>query len=467
MRALRGVLAITVVGALASAPAALAAAYQVDARTEAQAYQIRAYRGTTPDQPVLLPRRRLVQYLALNVFELVEKQPVGFESSLRIFADLGLPRGEAARIDGLHSEEVDLLYANLSYRGRRTEVRVGRQPYVDLMDYMAFDGARVRYVHPVGVGAEIYGGLWVKGSSLLGSSVYQPDGIRETDVRRIAEDPNLVAPAVDDIEPLYGMKLLVEGIAGLSGSVGYRRAVVAGKTDLERVALEARYGRGLGLNVLGGIEYDLFLPRVSQARLQARYDTELYAITAEAMRVTPLLSADSIFLFFATAPRDELRLRGDYTPLGPLRYYAQLVVDWYGQAINPDTGVGQALTLFPAPSGISPGASLGAAFRQGPLRSGGDLTFKTGVWGEQIWLDLTGGYAPEGARFSLDGRLSVARIRDGLNPLLTGTFAGAQLWGSYLFSPAARLSLVLEQNVNPFTRSDTKLFFLFDLRATL
>ncbi|WP_217917893.1 hypothetical protein [Myxococcus sp. AM009] len=43
----------------------------MEARTEAQAYQIRVWRGSTPERPVLLPRRRIVQYLGLNAFELV------------------------------------------------------------------------------------------------------------------------------------------------------------------------------------------------------------------------------------------------------------------------------------------------------------------------------------------------------------------------------------------------------------
>ncbi|QDE68378.1 hypothetical protein BHS09_16100 [Myxococcus xanthus] len=77
-----------------------AAAFQVEARTEAQAYQIRAWRGSTPESPVLLPRRRIVQYLGLNAFELATGEDMGFESNLRIWADFGLPRGEAALVDG-------------------------------------------------------------------------------------------------------------------------------------------------------------------------------------------------------------------------------------------------------------------------------------------------------------------------------------------------------------------------------
>ncbi|WP_223753780.1 Ig-like domain-containing protein [Myxococcus sp. RHSTA-1-4] len=70
-----------------------AAAFQVEAPTEAQAYQIRAWRGTTPEDPVLLPRRRIVQYLGLNAFELVTGQDVGFESTTPVAGGTVAPDG--------------------------------------------------------------------------------------------------------------------------------------------------------------------------------------------------------------------------------------------------------------------------------------------------------------------------------------------------------------------------------------
>jgi hypothetical protein len=173
-----------------------AAAFQVEARTEAQAYQIRAWRGTTPDDPVLLPRRRIVQYLGLNAFELVTGQDMGFESNLRVWADFGLPRAEAALVDGLKSEDAELLHAYVRYAKGCFEGRLGRQLYGDVTDILAFDGLRLRYVSRLGLGVEAIGGLWVKGASVLGSSVYQLDGTREGDA------------ALDALEPLYGAKLL-------------------------------------------------------------------------------------------------------------------------------------------------------------------------------------------------------------------------------------------------------------------
>ncbi|WP_426751781.1 hypothetical protein [Myxococcus sp. Y35] len=136
-----------------------AAAFQVEARTEAQAYQIRAWRGSTPDALALLPPRRIVQYLGLNAFELAIGEDLGFESNLRIWADFGLPHGEAALVDGLRSEDAELLHAFVRYATGGFEVRLGRQLYGDAGDILAFDGLRVRYVGRVGLGVEAYGGL--------------------------------------------------------------------------------------------------------------------------------------------------------------------------------------------------------------------------------------------------------------------------------------------------------------------
>ena len=178
---------LALLAALLLSGTASASAFQLEARTEAQVYQIRAWRDSSPDEPVLLPRRRIVQYLGLNGYELVTGQDMGFESSLRVFADFGLPRGEAARLDGLRSEDADLLYAFVRYGWNGIEGRLGRQVYGDVSDILAFDGLRVRYVSPLGIGAEVYGGLWVKGAGFLSSSVYQPDGTRESDARRLEQ----------------------------------------------------------------------------------------------------------------------------------------------------------------------------------------------------------------------------------------------------------------------------------------
>jgi hypothetical protein len=442
-----------------------AAAFQLQMRTEAQAYQIRSYTDADPYNPVLLPRRRIVQYLGLNAFELITGEDLGFESNLRVYTDFGLPRGVAAKIDGLRSEDADLLYAHVHYRRGGLEARLGRQLYTDVMDLMAFDGLSLRYMTASGFGAEVYGGLWVKGGGFLGSPNYQLDGVREL-YRPAVTGPGY-SPAVANFEPVVGAKLLAQGFAGFSGAVGYRRSFMLGKTTFERAAAELRYGTGRGLNAFAGLDFDLAQLRVGQARAELRYDGDFFAVSGEVLRLAPVLSASSIWYYFATAPRDEANLRVDILPPGPLRFYLRGTATRYNLEINQSLDLYLASLDAALPSGMTYGGSAGTALRVGKIRSALDATARYGSQARQFWLDYTLGYVPDHGRWTVDGRVSFASVRDGFNPNLRGNFFGLQAWGSYALTHAARVSLVLEGNSSPLTTYEAKAFALFDLKATL
>ncbi|MBL8952365.1 MAG: hypothetical protein JNK82_16415 [Myxococcaceae bacterium] len=445
-----------------------ATAFQVEARTEAQVSSFRAWRGTDADSPILLPRRRLVQYLGLNGYEIIPKAPLGFESSVRVFADFGLPRGEANRVDGLRSEDADLLFANLFYRGQSFQFRLGRQLYTDVMDLMAFDGAWVRYVYRFaagfGVGAEAYAGLWVKAGSVLGSSVYQPDGIRESDLRRVATMEAQPYAALDDIAPLVGAKVTLDGLYGVTANVGFRQAFLAGKTDIRRIGGDLKWSGFFGLTVMAGVDFDMLLSRVANARWLGRWDGDELAVQVEYQRVSPVLSADSIFLYFAHAPRDGVRARVDYYPVGPLRLYLQAVADVWSTPLNELTGIAN-LPSNEVPSNLSYGGGGGAMARFGSFRMQADVTVKTGYGGRQIWLDVNGGYVPLMGALSAEARFSVANITDMVSSNLKGTYTGFQVYGGYMLTRASRMSVVFEANFGPATRSDIKVFALYDLKA--
>lgn len=465
--------AALLIGQLASAPA-LAQGFLIRARTEAQAYQLRSFRDSGPQEPVLLPRRRLVQYLGLDAFELLKGQDLSFQTNLRVFADFGLPRGEAARLDGGRSEDADLLDASIAYRSGRFAVRLGRQVYVDAMDLMAFDGLHLRYLSAAGVGAEVYGGLWVKGAGLLSSSVYQLDGTRESDERRLAADPAVLLgePALGAFQPLVGAKLLLENPFGLgvSGSLGYRRAAAAGainQVDFERIALELRYGSGLGLSASGGAELDLVQIGLSQLRAEARYDGHAFAVSLEVLRSSPVLSANSIWYWFATAPRDEANLRLDLFVSGALRAYARATAHRLNDAIRSEGELAIAAETARRDA-LGAGGSVGAELRFERWRAAADLTGRAGPQGRSLWLDLNGGVGDRRtSRWTADGRLSAAYLDDAFNPLLRGAFLGAQAWTTYAVTKTARASLVGEINGNRFTAIDAKVFALLELEARL
>lgn len=442
-----------------------ASAFVVNARTEAQLYQIRSYRGTDPANPLILPRRRLVQYLGLDGFELVTGEDLGFETNLRVFTDFGVTGSEAERIDGLRAQDADLMYAHLNYRRGGFEGRLGRQYLSNVLEYMSIDGVRLRYVTPMGLGAEAFGGFWVKGTSIIGSPTHALDGLREAE-GRVGADA-LIFEEEAQYEPVFGARLVGENVlnSGVSGFVGYRRSELAQEVNSERIGAALDYTNNRGVNLLGALEYDLFILRVSQARVRVRYDHDEYAATVEALRIAPTFAASSIWYFFANAPRDEFKVRGDYTPVGPLRYYAELLVDRFGTEINENLALANALTDPGLSTPWVLGAAAGAHFNRGPVHTGLDVLWRNGYGGRQFWVDVTGGYQAESRRWSVDGRVSIANVDDDRLTLLRGTFFGAQLWGSYLLSRAARISLVLEQNVNPFTTSDTRAYAVFDLKA--
>jgi hypothetical protein len=211
------------------------------------------------------------------------------------------------------------------------------------------------------------------------------------------------------------------------------------------------------------LDYDLTLSRLARFRAQARYDRARFAVMAEGMRLAPVLSANSIWYYFATAPRDELRVRVDYTPVGAFRYYLQGVATHYNENLRRITTpiLANQVGNLSFASSANAGGSGGIAYQKNDFRLAGYLG------GRQLWLDLTSGYVSRAYRYTLDGRISIANISDDLNPQLHGTFVGAQAWASYLLTRAARGSLALEANTNAFVHLDFKVFLLFDLKVTL
>ena len=164
---------------------------------------------------------------------------------------------------------------------------------------------------------------------------------------------------VDAVEPVFGARLLGVNVlgSGVSGSVGYRRSFQSGATTSERLSADLTYGKGRGLNLLGSFEYDLILNRIAGLRALGRYDGNLFAAQIEALRIQPTYTSYSIWYYFAAAPRDELRVRGDLTPLGPLRYYAQLSATHYNLDIS------DVLGLKVSVDHRNPGGSVHIAYR--------------------------------------------------------------------------------------------------------
>ena len=476
------------------AGSAHAAAFHVDARTESSFYDLRVYRDRDPDSPQLLPRRRLVQYLGLGAFELVKGEQVGFEGSLRFYTDLGMSQKEAELLDGRPASQVDLLHAAVYWKNVRgvADFKLGRQIDLDELDFLAFDGLKATVRTPFHFSLEAYGGLMVKGTSFLGSPAMQIDGVRESDDRRLRLEkttpctpPNTVCadPELGALEPLYGVRLQLTDVPLGTVRIGYRTALLlprnsgandpygAAKTrkDLERFGASFQLRPMLGLRGYGGIDYDLIQGNLAQARLGARYDQELFAVLVEGLRLAPIFSADSIWAYFATGARDEVRIRGDLhvpgVPVQPFlgasaqRYHSNLQAAYLAElAISPD----------PAQTNLSRGLVAGVALAPGMgMRALVDTLWRNGFGGRQFWLNVTGGTTFDDLGLSLDGRVSWASIHDNYNPRLQGSSTGLQLLAGYKLLENAKLTVMLEDNFGAFVKNDFRVYGILDLGATL
>jgi len=446
---LRGRWGLSLLLVLGLAPGAEAATYWLDSRTEFQSYSLLSYRGRGPADPLFLPRRRVVQSLGVYGFELVRGLDLRFESNLRVFADLAVPRGEPSLVEGLKADDVELLQASLLLRERGFEAQLGRQLQWGALDVTALDGLRLSYQTPWGVGLESYVGWEVRGQSLLGSSVYQPDGTRESDARRLALGVELADPVLDDPALVYGANLFFAGVAGVEASLGYRRSVVAERTDLERGTARLSYRHPSGLSVFATADADLLQEQLGQARAELRYDSLGYAVSVEAFRVNPLLSADSIWAYFAIAPRDELGVRADLSLTPEVRIYSRLNLSRNYAALNQDGRLHTFLEDPLAPAPYTWGAASGVHWSPSAWNLGLDGNGRLGGLNTSLWIDALASWAPSPLQGSVGTRLSAAWLKDVTNTRLMRWFFGGQLWGRYPLSEGVNVVAVLEHNFNP------------------
>ena len=158
--------------------------FSVDLRTIGQGYQVRRYGADGNNE--LLSRRRLTQYVDLNVLDIAPAQMRGdygdrnllsFEASLRFDTDfggymIGRPTG-ADEIGELKQSQLDILYAFLGGRnvGGRVDFQLGRQLRFDLVDFFAFDGGDAVFHITPSAAVEAFAGMEVRGELPLSAPI--------------------------------------------------------------------------------------------------------------------------------------------------------------------------------------------------------------------------------------------------------------------------------------------------------
>src|SRR5262249_45114343 len=98
--------------------------------------------------------------------------------------------------------------------------------------------------------------------------------IRESDLRRVAAMQALPYAALDDIAPVVGAKLSLENLYGISANAGFRQSWLGGKSDIRRIGADLKWQGFYGITVMAGLDFDLLLSRMANARWLGRYDAD-------------------------------------------------------------------------------------------------------------------------------------------------------------------------------------------------
>lgn len=468
------------VAAVASARAARAYDFILDATTIGQAYQLRAGDDT------LVNRRRLTQSLALEIMNLGPRDGTGrplprnqaslsvlmrFSSELADFAELPAFSGRTPE-RSLTRERLELLWAMACVEklGGFLDLRLGRQIRVDLFELRAFDGLAVEVRTPIHVALEAWGGLAVSGAAPIDSPLYRADGVA------LGGNPRggLAARQEEALQPTVGLSLRADGLPWLAARLSYQRTwsptgepragEPAWGTIEERVALTAR------APLLGGrlapwfaMRWGILVGRLEELQAGVRAALGRHAVSAEYVLSAPTFDGDSIWNVFGGDAFDDARAGWDWAG-GAVRVWARAFFRRFG---------GRALRADPTAAVPGGGEAYGGA---GGLRVAGRRGFvrldgyvETGFGGRKGGLDLAGrlrllGRDPDGV--TLDGRASYVffadeRLAPGRDPATHSL--GLSLGLRWVFLRGVTFSLAVEENVNRWVGSQTRLMALLDV----
>lgn len=315
-----------------------AAEVRLGSRTIGEGYVILA---PGVEQPRLIRRTRLVQYVNLGVYELLEPREVDqwqrdpddgqleIVASMRLRQDFGEFLGEAGPSSGpllqsIDGRQIDLMYGYV--QGRRLggffDFRAGRQFETSGLDWYAFDGGWTRATTPAHLAVEVFGGLQVNPAHVFGWPTFALDGTSGDE------------PADRAGSPMVGAAVSVADLPWIQARVAYRRTFtpavglnrnilepsgdpdgevnqgVAAGTDQELVSAT------LALDLAKGVVSPFAAARFNIGTL--RLDdlsvglslavSELHTIRAQYLRTLPNFDLDSIFNLFTLQPLEDIRV---------------------------------------------------------------------------------------------------------------------------------------------------------------
>lgn len=482
------------VGLIVCGAAAPARAYDfsVDIRTIGQGYQVR---GFAPDgSNELLSRRRLTQYLDLNVFDIGPDDWHGddggrnvfyVDASVRFDADfggyqLGAPTGPNS-IQELNQNELDILYAFLGGRnvGGHLDFQLGRRIHFDLIDFYAFDGADLLFHATRTFGVEAFVGTEVRGTLPLSSPIYELDGTSAG-----SRNP-ATRPAQNSVmAPMAGAALVAGAPAGpWSARLSFREIWSAtadrqpGEPESgineEVVSLTATAAWGNRIFLSGGLRYNVLFDELDDEQLALRVKlTPRQWLTLEHDFLAPTFDGDSIWNIFSTGAYRDLRASYEVALPRGVKAYARGFARFYlatdDEVATTGPYAGQDIGAE-APGGrFAAGGSLGAAWRNARGMVRADGYWDDGYGGRKAGVDATTRVKVR-EPIELEGRLTGYTWRNDVQPTLnsSGVVFGAEAGGRFRLGQGVHLHLLVEDNVGTYYESQFRGLAMVELDAGL
>jgi hypothetical protein len=477
---------VAVVALAALSGSARAYDFELTAETIGQGYQLRAGDDT------LVNRRRLTQYLGLEVFNIgpkdvygrpLERNQIYLSISLRFDADLG-DFANVRELTGrtpeaeLNQTRLELLYAYVGGHALWDVVdfKLGRQLMVDLFDFQSFDGLSVEARTPFNVAFEAWGGLNVTGAAPFDSPVFRTDGVALGGNQR----DTLGARQEDALQPTFGVAAKTVGLPYLTARLSYLRTMSftgdqqpgepsTGVVD-EKIGLTARGRLFHGIFVPWfGFRYNLLYGGLDELQVGARINADKHhGIQAEYVYAAPTFDGDSIWNVFGAQAFNDARLTYDLT-LGRWRVFARGFARLFGNEKTSANGVDPA-RITSLGTGTAYGASAGARLDLGRGYARLDGYYEDGYGGTKAGADLAGRLRILGdwtTGLIVEGRLSYVYFRDDSRTIDHAHSLGIQAGARYSFVKGLTLHLVVEENVNRFWSSQFRALALLDVAFTL
>lgn len=455
---------------------ALAYDFTIKARTEGYGYQLRRYdRGGI----VFVNRRRITQYLQLRIFNLLDdgRDPFApgkssdapalltFHALMRFGTDFGAYIDDLGTIKELRNNQFDLLLGTLEGRNLfgRLDFTLGRQYDMELLDFFAFDGLRVRVKLPWNLFAESHAGIQAIRAHPLSAAVFETDGA--------------TGDGTDDaLAPTFGLAAGWEWDPWLSLRVAYRhtlssapRAPVSNKniwatdqqhtediwaTDQELFFLgfSAQAPR-IHTRMVFGMRYNLITAQLDDLQILLRQRLfRRHEIRAEYLHARPHFDGDSIFNIFGVEPYDEATLGYNVRILTPLDVFVRL---GYRRLWTSDDGLDSG-----EPDALSAGAGL--SWRTTRVRAAGEFFYLGGHGGQTIGGDLSASWSLLRV-LTVEGRLSLVDFQGRSYVSANGLNFGFTVGAKARFIPGILLHVMLEDNINPLYKSALRLMAVLEL----